>query len=154
MGKSGKKKKARSDQSGGVNPPAAPAVAPVAGEARRPFWAKPLFWLGGITVAALGVVLTNVLVERFGEALEVVTETGPPLGVDLIGVSELNGGTVVVPAGVPVDAADVESLNALPREQRADWFRLRDAAHPSSLVLDLVVSGAWADPVRSWTSHR
>lgn len=148
MGKSGKKNKARSDQPGGANAPAAPAASSVAGEARRPFWAKPIFWLGGIIVAALGVALTNVLVERFGEALEVVTETGPPLSVDLVGVSELNGGTVVVPADVPVDAADVESLNTLPPEQRADWFRLRDAAHPSSLLLDLVVSGTRADPVR------
>lgn len=143
MGKSDKKKKGRSSAAGEMA-----TAAPAAAEPRRPFWARPLFWLGGIVVAALGVALTNLLVEQFGEALEVVTETGQPVNVDFVGVSEMSGRSVVLPSDVAVDSDDVDSVNLMSIEEREEWFRSQKAAHPSSLFLRLALSGNRSDPVR------
>jgi hypothetical protein len=103
-----------------------------AAEKARP-WQKPLVWLGGIVVAALGVALTNVLVPEFGKGLSALTETGDPVEINTVSLAQGAGFYMVVPQDVPVldadvaEVADQDGFFAAHGAVRAGWFEIKIA---------------------------
>lgn len=109
-------------------------------------WKKPLTWLAGIVIAALGVAITNVLVPEFGRGIGRVLERGEPVNVDNIQLHQ-NGGTVMAfPSGVHFTDAEAVELGSTDDS----WSSLasRGAAPVGYVNIMLTLSGNRQDIVR------
>ncbi|WP_139184577.1 hypothetical protein [Arthrobacter sp. ok909] len=102
-------------------------------------WKKPIAWLSGIVVAALGVAITNSLVPRFGQTIEGLAQTGDPVTVNNVHVNQSGGLVVALPRDVQVADEDATSLSDSP-DQLA-WFESQGGALVGMENISITVTG-------------
>ncbi|UVJ39123.1 hypothetical protein [Arthrobacter sp. CJ23] len=135
--------------------PLAPEPAAVASDDRddtprkpggKPLWLRPVTWVAGIIVAALGVALSNLLVPFFGGFLERATTTGEPVRVDNVRITDLGGNSFAFPDSAQFSGRDLAELNSSP--DPAAWLESRGGVRAGALWIQLTVSGNRPDGVR------
>ena len=109
---------------------------------------KPVVWLGGIVVAALGIAITNALVPWFSGLIDQVGERGEVVTVVAAEPyqSDEAGGTVAFPAGVEFDDAELAQVNAA-----SDRFTLllgQGASPVGRAYVSILLEGNRSDTVR------
>jgi hypothetical protein len=123
------------------------AEPPVAGRgAAKSLWLRPVTWISGIVVAALGVALSNVLVPFFGGVLEKATVTGDPVRIDNVRITPLGGESYAFPDTVQFTARDLAELNSA--ADPPGWLEARGGVRAGSLWVQLTISGNRPDGVR------
>jgi hypothetical protein len=102
-------------------------------------WKKPVIWFSGIVVAALGIAITNVLVPRFGEGLNWITQEGDAVIVNDIHVHQ-NGGTYMAfPSNVHISDDEATEVGTGPDQW--PWFTSRGAVRVGHESIRLTVTG-------------
>ncbi|MCU1408100.1 MAG: hypothetical protein JWM23_180 [Microbacteriaceae bacterium] len=115
-----------------------------AGPGRKPLALRPVLWLGGIVVAALGIALTNVLVPQFGKGINQITQSGDAVNVDDVSIWRI-GSQLALPS---FSAGKVGTLNAQAWEEQEQWLVDHGAVDMGSTEVRLALSGKRADGVR------
>lgn len=114
----------------------------------RSWLRRPIVWLGGIVVAALGIAITNALVPAFSSFIGSFTEQGPP--IDVIDAtpfkSDEAGGSMVFASGAVFTGDDLAELNTA--DDRFAWFIERGGVPLETAFVRLVLEGNRADAVR------
>jgi hypothetical protein len=118
------------------------------GEKPKPLWARPLVWIGGVVVAALGIAITNMLVPLFGNVLDDLTQRGDPVRVDLVKISDLGGRSYAFPGTVQFTGQQLNELNALPPEAQHAWLETKGGVSPGVMYVQLTLSGNRSEGVR------
>ncbi|WP_423182498.1 hypothetical protein [Arthrobacter sp. NyZ413] len=114
----------------------------------KPLWARPIVWLGGVVVAALGIAITNMLVPLFGTVLNNLTETGDPVRVDLVKISDVGGRSYAFPATAMFTSQDLDQLNAMAPEAQHAWLESKGGVSPGIMYVQLTLSGNRSEAVR------
>lgn len=116
--------------------------------AARSWLRRPVVWLGGIVVAALGIAITNALVPAFSSFIGSFTEQGAP--IDVIDAtpfrSDEAGGSMVFASGAAFTGDDLAELNTA--DDRFAWFIERGGVPLETAFVRLVLEGNRADAVR------
>ena len=114
----------------------------------RSWLKKPVVWLGGIVVAALGIAITNALVPWFGGLIDRATERG-----DVVTVvdaqpyrSDEVGGTVAFPPDRSFDEADLAQINA--SDDRFAYLVDAGASPVGRAFVRILLEGNRSDGVR------
>ncbi|HEY5978703.1 MAG TPA: hypothetical protein VIT41_03625 [Microlunatus sp.] len=108
---------------------------------------KPLVWLTGVVVAALGVTLTNAIAPTFDTLLDPILQRGP--AVELLDATSFRselGESVVFPRSTVFTDADLAELNAQP--DPTAWLENRGGVAPGTVFVQLVLAGNRKEPVR------
>lgn len=118
------------------------------GSGIRSWLKRPVVWLGGIVVAALGVAITNALVPWFSSLIDRATERGAPITVvDAQPYqSDEAGGTVAFPSGTEFDPGALTEVNAA--EDRFAYLLERGGSPVGTAFVRILVEGDRSDPVR------
>lgn len=122
------------------------ALEPTGKAGARSLWLRPVTWVSGIIVAALGVALSNLLVPFFGGFLEKATTNGDPVRVDNVRITDLGGTTFAFPDTAHFTGQDLAELNS--SADQPAWFASRGGVRAGSLWIQLTVSGNRPDGVR------
>ena len=114
----------------------------------RPWWRRPVTWIAGIVVAALGATLTAALSGLFGGWLGRATETGQAVSLDSVSTyrSDATGASAVFPAGAQFTSADLDELNQV--DDAVAWLERRGGVPVQSVYIQLALSGNRSSPVR------
>jgi hypothetical protein len=108
---------------------------------------KPIVWLTGIVVAALGATLTNALVPTFNNLLDPILQQGPAIEVlDASTFRSELGESVVFARGTSFAATDLAELNA--QADPTAWLESRGGVAPGTVFVQLVLAGNRKNPVR------
>ncbi|MFH5878881.1 hypothetical protein [Arthrobacter sp. NA-172] len=140
--KSRKARAARTSASEGSTTDASTAVKP------KPLWARPLVWLAGVVVAALGIAITNMLVPIFGNVLGNLTQTGDPVRVDFVQISDVGGRSYAFPGTVQFTGQQVDQLNSQSPEAQHGWLESKGGVSPGIMYIQLTLSGNRSEGVR------
>jgi hypothetical protein len=104
---------------------------------------RPIVWLGGIVVAALGIALTNALVPQFGKGINQLTQSGEAVNIDDLSVWRIGSYLAFESEFSP---AQVETLND--QSEQEQWLVDQGAVDMGSVEVRLALSGNRADVVR------
>jgi hypothetical protein len=118
---------------------------------KRRIWAKPIFWLAGIIVAAVGIAITNTIVPRLTQAFDVLSEGGDPIRVNDVHTywSSETAYSVVFPADMPVTDSMLSTVNGLDGiEPQVDWLIANGASAADRVYITVAVVGNRKDGVR------
>lgn len=114
----------------------------------RSWLRRPIVWLGGIVVAALGIAITNALVPAFSSFIGSFTEQGPP--IDILDAtpfrSDEAGGSMVFASGATFTGDDLAELNAA--DDPFAWFVERGGVPLETAFVRLVLEGNRSNAVR------
>jgi hypothetical protein len=114
----------------------------------RSWLKRPVVWLGGIVVAALGVALTNALVPWFTSLIDRATERGSP--VEVVDAqpyqSDEAGASVAFPADVELGDDALAEVNAM--EDRFTHLLARGGSPVGAAFTRILLEGARSDTVR------
>jgi hypothetical protein len=118
---------------------------------RKPIWQRPITWIAGIVVAALGTFLTGALVEFFQDNAPALPSTGTPVTVS--GVETYRTGTyadsVAFPRGTQFDDATLAELNTQRTAGRdTEWLEERGGSALGSVFFQVMLTGNRSDGVR------
>ncbi|MGM7669289.1 hypothetical protein [Microbacterium sp. A93] len=116
---------------------------------RKPFWKRPVTWIAGIVVAALGTVLTGTLGSFLEDNLPALPSTGDPVAVSRVSTyrSDLYGNGVAFPRGTTFGDAALADLNSMGAESTS-WLEQRGGAALGSVFFQIVLTGNRTDGVR------
>ena len=114
--------------------------------ASSPLWTKPVAWIGGLILGALGVALTSQLVPRITDAINEVSETGDPVIVQ-VNESALPY-PIALPSSIGLSDSVLAELSQLPvGDQRARLYSL-GGVRQGEIPITVTVMGNRADEVR------
>lgn len=117
----------------------------------KKIWSKPVFWLIGVVVSAIGIAITNAIVPWLSEIIDVIPESGEPVlvsDVQTYWVPE-KGYTVVFPKDIPLTDAMLSHVNGIEGiEEQTDWLIENGAAPVERLFIRIAVTGNREDGVR------
>lgn len=126
-------------------PPASASTSP---RAARSLARRPIVWLTGIVVAALGATLTNALVPTFNRLLDPIVQHGP--AVEVLDASAFHsdevGDSVVFPASTSFGKDDLATLND--QSDPTAWLEARGGVPVGTVLAQFVLAGNRKDPVR------
>ena len=123
--------------------PAVPRVGPRARSLAR----KPVVWLTGVVVAALGITLTNAIVPTFNRLLDPILQPGPAVQVlDASTFRSELGESVVFPKSAAFTDGDLAELNA--QADPTAWLESRGGVAPDTVFVQLVLAGNRKEAVR------
>ena len=126
---------------------------PESGEPKpKKMWSKPVFWLTGVIVSAIGIAITNAIVPWLSEIIDVIfPESGDPVlvsDVHTYWVPE-DGYTVVFPKDIPLTDAMLSHVNGIEGiEEQTDWLIENGAATVGRLFIRIAVTGNREEGVR------
>lgn len=124
----------------------APTV-PRVGATARSLARKPVVWLTGVVVAALGVTLTNAIVPTFNNLLDPILQRGPAVQVlDASTFRSELGESVVFPRSTVFTDGDLAELNA--QADPTAWLESRGGVAPDTVFVQLVLAGNRKEAVR------
>lgn len=115
----------------------------------KPLWKKPLVWMGGIVLAALGATLTTYFTGIFNSLVPDPPQTGDPVIVSGVSTyrSDTYGNSVAFPRGTHFDNTALVELNA-PGTVDTDWLEERGGSALGSVFFQVVLTGNRADGAR------
>lgn len=122
---------------------APPSRRPAGSDKKKPLALRPILWLGGIVVAALGIALTNALVPQFGKGINQITQSGEAVSVDDVSIWRI-GSYLAFPFEFSPD--QIETLNE--QEEQDQWLVDQGAVDMGSVEVRLALSGNRAETVR------
>jgi hypothetical protein len=114
-------------------------------------WARPLVWLAGVIVAAIGIAITNTIVPRLTEVIDVIPERGDPIRVNDVHTywSEQTAYSVAFPDDMPVTETMWSTINSLDGiEANADWLAANGGSVVNRVYITVAVAGNREDGVR------
>ena len=114
-------------------------------------WARPLVWLAGVIVAAIGIAITNTIVPRLTEVIDVLPERGDPIRVNDVHTywSSETAYSVAFPDDIPVTDTMLSTVNSLDGiEAHADWLTANGGSAINRVYITVAVAGNREDGVR------